>query len=109
MNDLFIPLRQNNYQNIKIDKVRTRDAVLITFPLLIGSVSQELHRVYSLNAECLFGFGLFYDFESIIRGIYKLDFKLYRLYTSVTKKITQQQHSTLYKAQSFFRHLLQYD
>ena len=52
MNDLFIPLRQNNYQNIKIDKIRTRDAVLITFPLLIGSVAQELHRVYSLNAEC---------------------------------------------------------
>jgi len=51
INNPFILLHQNNHQDIKIEKMGTRDAALITFPLLIASVAQELHRVYSLNAE----------------------------------------------------------
>ena len=51
INNPFILLHQNNHQDIQIEKMGTRDAALITFPLLIASVAQELHRVYSLNAE----------------------------------------------------------
>ena len=47
-NNSFIPLRQNSSQDIELEKTKIRDAVLITFSLLIGLVAQELKKTENL-------------------------------------------------------------